>query len=169
MMFFCRFLILCTAGALLSCGYRLGGLKAKALEDKHTYCVSMFANKTTQPLISQMVVSAIGDAMQRDGTYRLTSPNKADFTISGEVLSTASSSVSTSGYDTYVSSEIGMTVVFSYTIVDNQTGKLLTSGTVSEMATYYNNDEGNSVSARDSALSYAARLGAQTLVQRLTM
>lgn len=162
-----RFLTLLFVAALASCGYHLGGLKSKAMEKMNTFSVSMFENYTTYPNVSMQLTTALTDRLQRDGTYRLASSDACDFTVQGSVRSVFASSLRTNSEDTYLSSEIGLTVVVHYRVIDNNTGKKITSGSVSEQGSYFN-DDGNVQTARDSALSYATRKAAESIVQALT-
>lgn len=154
--------------SLSACGYHLGGLKAAALKNMETYSVSMFENDTTYPQVAQQMTTALADAMQRDGTFRMVSPAQCDFTLSGRVLRVDMTSLRTDPDDTYLSSEIGLTVHVAYTVTDNKTGKEVSGGQVSGQGSYFN-DIGNAQSARDAALSYATRKAASNVVDSLTL
>lgn len=160
--------VLLLALALASCGYHVGGLKAKAMKGMETYSVTMFENHTTFPQVAQQMTTALADALQRDGTFRMASPSMCDFTISGKVTRVDMASLRTNPDDTYLSSEVGLTVHVSYTVTDNKSGKVVTSGQVYEQGSYFN-DIGNVQSARDAALSYATRKAACSVVDSLTL
>lgn len=160
--------VLLLAMALASCGYHVGGLKAKAMEGMETYNVTMFENHTVFPQVSQQMTTALADALQRDGTFRMASASRSDFSLSGSVTRVDMTSLRTNPEDTYLSSEVGLTVHVSYTVTDNRTGKVIASGQVAEQGSYFN-DIGNVQSARDAALSYATRKAAYSVVDRLTL
>lgn len=151
---------------LVSCGYRLGGFKRSSLRNVDTFCVNMFENNTNFPNVAVQLTSALTDNMQRDGTYRLSSREDADMTISGHVVNVQASSLRTNWADTYLSSEIGLTIVVHYVVTDNRTGKRLAGGEVKAEGSYFNS--GNVQTARDSALSYAARRASELIVQALS-
>lgn len=162
-------LCLCLAAlALASCGYRLGGLKNGAMKDMETFCIDMFENRTVYPQISRQVTTALGDAVQRDGTFRMAPSSSADFCISGVVSRIGASSLRTNPDDSYLSSEVGLTIEVEYAITNQRTGKIIKKGRVHAEGSYFN-DVGNIQSARDAALSYAARKAAEDVVEQLTL
>lgn len=166
-----RVAILCLMLALAvvcSCGYHLGGLKRSSMKDLDTFCVDMFHNYTVYPNVSMQLTTALADQLQRDGTYRMAAADKADFTVSGAVRSVYAVGLRTNPDDTYLSSEIGLVAVVSFTVTNNRTGQKVYSGDVRGEGSYFN-DEGNVQTARDTALSYATRRAAELIVQALTI
>lgn len=151
-----------------SCGYQLGGLVNGDMKDMKTFDVTMFENQTNYPLVAMQMTTALADALQSDGTFRMVAPSQSDFSVSGKVTSVSASSLTTNPDDTYLSLEIGLTVHVQYTITDRKTGKVIKTGTVSGQGSYFNTS-GNAQSARESALSYATRLAADELVDALTL
>ncbi len=162
---------LCCAFASLlpvGCGYHLGGLRTEALKDKESFCVNMFANHTTQPRVAEQMTTALADALQRDGSFRMASPGACDFTVSGTVTRIGRRSLRTDWEDSYVSSEVGLVAHVSYVVTDTRTGEVLMKGSVSAEGSYFT-DTGNTQSARDAALSYATRKAADEIVAELTI
>ena len=166
-----RFLagIVLMAVALSACGYTLGGMRNRALEKVKSVDVSMFANYTLYPDVAMQLTVALGEELQRDGSFRILSPKIADATISGEVVSVQSDSLRTDSRNTYLSTEIGLTVIVQYRAAQNSTGKTLQTGRVEAEASFFNDETGNVQTARDSALSYATRQAAEKIVQRMTI
>lgn len=166
------FLMLCGLAALAagvsSCGYRAGGYKPGALEGKETAFVEVFTNHTIQPLLSSQTTAAVCDMLQRDGTYKLASPQKADFIIRGNINNITRSSLRTNPYDSYLSSEVQLTVQMSYQVVDRRSGKVLMRGSVSGAGSNLSTT-GNVQGAVDNALNSAAIRAAEALVTNLTM
>ncbi len=159
---------LCALALLSGCGYRLGGLRCGELKNMDTFCVNMFANHTTQPNVAMQMTTALTNALQRDGSFRLASPSDCDFKIDGTVKYIARESLSTDSDDTYISSEIGLTVCVSYVVTDTRTGKELLSGETSADGSYFNTT-GNAQTSRSAALSYATRKAADKIVYQLTI
>ncbi|MBQ4593896.1 MAG: hypothetical protein IJA81_04650 [Akkermansia sp.] len=151
-----------------SCGYKLGGLVNGDMEGMKTFDITMFENQTNYPHVAMQVTTALADALQSDGTFRMVSPSKSDFTVSGKVTSVQASSMTTNPDDSYLSLEIGLEVHVSYSITDRKTGKVVKSGEVNGEGSYFNTP-GNVQAAREAALSYAARLAARELVDELTL
>ncbi len=163
-------LSLCALPLLLfsGCGYHLGGLRCDALKDKDTFCVNMFANHTTQPNVSIQLTTALADSLQRDGSFRMATPSECDFVIDGVVTRVMRESLSTDWRDSCISREIALIVYVSYVVTDPKSGKVLLRGTTHAEGSYFNTT-GNIQSARESALSYAARKAAENIVYRLTI
>lgn len=152
------------AACLLSaCGYHLGGVKPAQMKDMETFCVDMFDNQTQVPAVAMQMTTALTDAVQRDGTYRMTKRSEADFTINGVVKSINRSAWSTDYIDAYHGLEIGVTVYVEYNVIDNRTGKLVFHSMASGQSSYFN-DQGNVQTAMESALSYATRCAAENVV-----
>ena len=160
---------LLVAMVLSCCGYHLGGLRSGAMQNVQTFCVDMFENKTTHALVSMQMTTALVDTLQRDGTFRLASRSEADVRIEGSVTNVAASSLITNPDDSYISTEIGLRVIVAYKVIDCRTNKVLTSGTVSEEGSFFNDNTGNIQTAREAALSYATRKAAESIVNRLTI
>ena len=153
---------------LASCGYHLGGVRNRRLAHLDTFCVDMFENHTLYPNVSMQLTTALADSMQRDGAFRMVSPSDADMTISGVVESVTSSGLRTDSSNTYLSTELGLTVFVRYKVTENSSGKVLRSGLVSSQGSFFNN-RGNVQNARDNALSYATRLAAEKIVLDLSI
>ncbi len=153
---------------LSGCGYHLGGLRCKPLQNMDTFCVNMFANHTTQPKVAMQLTTALADNLQRDGSFRMASPSECDFKIDGTVTRIQRESLIADWRDSYVSTEIGLTVYVDYVVTSGHDGKVLLRGSTHADSSYFNNS-GNVQSAVDSALSYATRKAAENIVYRLTI
>ncbi len=159
---------LCGISLLSGCGYHLGGLRCDELKDMDTFCVNMFSNYTTQPNVAMQMTTALTNALQRDGSFRMASPSECDFKVDGTVTRILRSSLTTDSDDTYVSSEIGLTVYVSYTVTDCSKNEVIVDGETSAQASYFNT-EGNAQTSRAAALSYATRKAADNIVYQLTI
>lgn len=164
-------LLLCCLAVVLgftSCGYRAGGCQPAVLRDKKTVFVEVFSNNTIQPALSSQTTAAVCDMLQRDGTYTMASPQKADIIIKGSIDDITRSSLLTNPYDSYLSSEVQLTVYVTYQVVDRRSGRILmrgrANGSGSNMST-----SGNVQGAVDNALNSAAIRAAELLVTNLTM
>ena len=156
------------AAVLTTSCYNLGGVRPQALVGKNTFAVDVFANHTIQPGLNVSATAAVCDLLQRDGTYTIAPRSKADFVVSGQVQSISRSSLRTNPYDSYLSSEVELTVRMSYKVTDSKTGKVLKSGTAvgkgSNLST-----TGNVQGAVNNALDSAVTRAAEDLVLSLTM
>lgn len=150
-----------------ACGYHLGGIKPGYMKNMNTFCVEMFENNTVQPNVGMLMTTAMANSLQSDGTYRMAPRNEADFILKGTVTHIERESLRTNTDDTYVSSEIGLDVHVDYKIVNRKTGKVMLDGTSHATGSYFNQGV-NTVSAMDTALSYATRLVAENITLNLT-
>lgn len=148
--------------------YHMGGVKPASMQELNTFSVEMFDNHSTQPAAGMLLTTALTDAMQRDGTYRLASSAQADFSISGEVTHLSRESLLTDPNDTYLSREVGVTVHVRYTVRNNRTGAVIMQREAAGQGSYFT-DIGNQQSGVDSALSYAARNAAAEITNDLTL
>lgn len=150
-----------------SCGYHLGGIKPAYMRNMDTFCVEMFENNTVQPNVGMLMTTAMANELQSDGTYRMAPRSEADFILKGTVTHIVRESLRTNTEDTYVSSEIGLAVYVEYEVIDRKTGRVLKTDDTSATGSYFNQGV-NTVSAMDTALSYATRLLAERITLNLT-
>jgi hypothetical protein len=72
--------------ALSGClGYRIGPVKPYYLRDVHTIAVPTFKNHTLVPRIEVLITDTVIKQLQQDGTFQITSGDKADATLTGEI------------------------------------------------------------------------------------
>lgn len=162
--------ILCCGVPLLmtSCGYKIGGLVNGSLEGMKTFDVMMFENQTVHPNVAMQMTTALANALENDGTFRMASSSVSDFCVSGTVTSVSASSLTSDPDDSYISREVGLTVYVDYVITERKTGKVLKKGNVTGSGSYFNTS-GNVQAARDAALSSATTTAAQALVTIMTL
>lgn len=160
------FTLSCLSCLLLSsCGYRLGGVKPKEFEKINNLHVSVFTNDSVEPRAAVLTTSAIADAIQKDGTFRLASKGNGEARLVGRVNSIRFIQLRSSSEDTYLSTERGLVLNVDYSVIDSKTNKVILSGNCSEMANFFNS--ANQQSAKEAALSYAARLVATQIANQL--
>ena len=66
-------------------GYHVGPVKPYYLHDVHTIEVPTFKNRTLVPRIEVLVTDTVIKQLQQDGTFQVTSGDKADATLNGEI------------------------------------------------------------------------------------
>jgi hypothetical protein len=79
---FATILCLAISGCL---GYHVGPVKPYYLRDVHTIAVPTFKNRTLVPRVEVLVTDTVIKQFQQDGTFLITSDDKADATLSGEI------------------------------------------------------------------------------------
>jgi len=66
-------------------GYHVGPVKPYYIRDVHTIAVPTFKNRTLVPRIEVLVTDTVIKQLQQDGTFQVTSGDKADATLNGEI------------------------------------------------------------------------------------
>jgi hypothetical protein len=66
-------------------GYHVGPVKPYYLRDVHTIAVPTFKNRTLLPRVEVLVTDTLIKQFQQDGTFQITSDDKADASLSGEI------------------------------------------------------------------------------------
>jgi len=66
-------------------GYHVGPVKPYYLRDIHSIAVPTFKNRTLVPRVEVLVTDTLIKQFQQDGTFQITSDDKADATLSGEI------------------------------------------------------------------------------------
>ena len=79
---FATILCLAISGCL---GYHVGPVKPYYLRDVHSIAVPTFKNRTLVPRVEVLVADTVIKQFQQDGTFQITSDDKADATLSGEI------------------------------------------------------------------------------------
>jgi hypothetical protein len=79
---FATILCLAISGCL---GYHVGPVKPYYLQDIHTIAVPTFKNRTLVPRVEVLVTDTVIKQFQQDGTFQITSDEKADATLTGEI------------------------------------------------------------------------------------
>lgn len=159
-----RILVTALAALTLSaCGYHLGGIKPASMKEMNTFCVEVFENETLYPNAGMLMTTAMANALQSDGTYRMAPHGQADFIVKGKVSRIYRESLITDSEDTYISEQIGVRVNVHYQVVDRKTGKVLFNSEEEETGEFFN-QVANPESAVESAISYATRRIADDIV-----
>lgn len=153
---------------LVSCaGYQLGDIKPASLTQVKSIAVPMFVNSTLHPRAEALATSAVANALVLDGTYRLTSPDKADAVLIGKLHSIKYAPIRSTRLDTLHPEELSNTVTLRWSLCDGKNpGKILASGTSTGSSQLYVAD--NLQTARNNALPDALERAAQALVSTLS-
>jgi hypothetical protein len=74
---------LCLSGCL---GYHIGPVKPAYLRDIHTIAVPTFKNQTLMPRIEVLVTGTVIKQFQQDGTFQITSNDRADAILEAQII-----------------------------------------------------------------------------------
>lgn len=147
-------------------GYQLGGAKPAALKDVRTISVPMFRNDTLHPRAEAMATTAATSAFVLDGTYRISSPDKADAVLEGTVKKIEYHQLRSNRLDTMRPEELENTVTIVWTLRDSRDpSKLLASGESEGTSRFF--VDSNLQTARNNALPDALERASEAMVSRL--
>lgn len=74
---------LCLSGCL---GYHIGPVKPAYLRDVHSIAVPTFKNRTLMPRVEVLVTDTVIKQFQQDGTFQITSNDKADAILEAQIV-----------------------------------------------------------------------------------
>lgn len=153
---------------LVSCaGYQLGGVKPASLAKVKNISVPMFSNATLHPRAEALATSAVANAIVQDGTYRVSSLDKADAVLEGNLREIKYSTIRGTRLDTLYPEELANTVTLSWTLRDaKDPTKVLASGTSSGSSQLF--VSANLQTARNNALPEALERAGEALVSRIS-
>ncbi|MGI8821432.1 MAG: LPS assembly lipoprotein LptE [Chthoniobacterales bacterium] len=110
-------LALAVAFSLSGCaGYRIGEVKPNVLKDVHTIAVQMFKNKTYRPRVEALVTGTVIKQFQQDGTFTITSPEKADAVLEGTVTAIGRAPARYVTGNVLATAEFNLGVTVNYTL-----------------------------------------------------
>lgn len=118
-------LSLLTALLCASCGYQVGPVKPKRMQNVRRICVKNFQNATLQPRMEARLASAIIKQLQLDGTYEITSEANADAILNGTLLSISRVPARVVRGNVLQSSEYRLTLTCQYVMTAARTGVVL--------------------------------------------
>jgi hypothetical protein len=162
-----RFLLLFTAVIFTSCaGYQLGGAKPAILRDVNQITVPMFRNDTLHPRAEALATSAAADAVVRDGTYQITSLDKADAILEGTVRSIDYTPLRSTRLDTLRPEELQNTVTLTWVLKDaRDPTKTLASGSSTGSSRFF--VDSNLQTSRTNALPDALERASEAMISRI--
>ena len=160
-------LLLATSLLLASCGgYHLGGAKPASLARVKSVSVPMFSNATQHPRAEAIATSAVASALVQDGTYRLTSSDKADAVLVGRLEIIEYSAIRGSRLDTLLPDELQNRVQLVWVLKDaKDPTKVLATGTSKGESQLF--VDSNLQTARNNALPDAIERAGEALVSTL--
>ena len=107
----------CVAVCLSGCaGYQLGETKPYVLRDVKNIAVKTFTNNTYNPRVEVLVTNTVIKQLQQDGTFRITTEDKADAILDGVVLSIGRGPARAVRGNVLASSEFNLGVSVGYTL-----------------------------------------------------
>ena len=156
--------------SVLSCscaGYRLQSGRPRALTNINRIHVPLFENKTLIPRGEVLATNSVIDAITIDGTYRVTTDEKADAVLRGTVESVSYEQVRSTRLDTLRSEEMKNTVTLKWELHDAVNPlKILRSGKAKGSSRF--SIDANLQTAQSNALPNALQRASKQVIGRLT-
>ena len=151
--------------ALSSCaGYQLGNSKPSELKSVKAISIPLFENNTQEQRLAVLVTNSVVDSITRDGTYSIATSNTGDAELRATIKNIKYSERRSSRFDTLRASELYLTLVVDWSLVDSQ-NRTLASGKESGR-TQFSVAENQQLS-RSNAMADAAKDAAEQITLRL--
>ena len=111
-------------------GYQLGPIKPTELANTRTLAVPTFKNETLEPRIQVLTTNAVIKQLQMDGSFAVAKEKDADATLNATIKTIERRQLRSVRTDVLRSSELEVTIMIEYSVVDNQTSAILANGNV---------------------------------------
>lgn len=97
-------------------GYRLGDVKPAYLHDVKTIAIVNFKNTTFAPRVETLLVNSVIKQFQQDGTFSITTPDKADAVLDGIVVGVSRAAARSIRGNVLATREFNLTVTVGFTL-----------------------------------------------------
>jgi hypothetical protein len=115
--------LLCSVVLSGCAGYQLGEVKPSAYSEIENLYVPTFKNDTLEPRLAVLVTNAVISALQQDGTYKITTKEKADAVLMGTIRQIRRAQQRSTQTEVLQSRELLETMQISFRLEDPRTGK----------------------------------------------
>ncbi|MCB1230455.1 MAG: hypothetical protein KDN19_09330 [Verrucomicrobiae bacterium] len=113
------------AGMTGCAGYQMGSVKPTPYADIERIHVPTFENETLEPRSAAIVTNSVIKLLQEDGTYEITSKEKADAILVGKISRIERRQLRAAELDTLKTTEMKLFIVVEWSLVDPTTGQKL--------------------------------------------
>lgn len=128
--------ILCLA--LSGClGYHVGPVKPYYLRDVHSIAVPNFKNRTLLPRVEVLVTDTLIKQFQQDGTFQITTDDKADATLSGEISRVSRTPARSVRGNVLATTEFTLALTLKYTLTTRDGKNVAGPGEVTGTTTFF--------------------------------
>lgn len=118
-------------------GYKIGPVQPSYMEGIRSIAVPSFRNETLEPRLEVLVAGTVIKQIQQDGTYSVTSADRADAILEGKIIRiTRRPSRSVRG-NVLATSEFELNVFLEYKVLRRDTGELLDRRAVKGMTSFF--------------------------------
>ena len=118
-------------------GYRIGPAKPHYLQDVHTIAIPTFDNKTLLPRIEVLVTDTVIKQFQQDGTYKISTADKADATLKCEISRVSRSPARSVVGNVLATSEFNLSMHVKYKLLGPDGKPIGPSGEVAGQTSFF--------------------------------
>jgi hypothetical protein len=118
-------------------GYHIGPVKPYYLRDVHTIAIPTFKNHTLVPRIDVLVTDTVIKQLQQDGTYQITSGEKADATLTGEITRITRAPARSVRGNVLATTEFSLWLVVKYSLTGRDGTQLVPPNDVIGITTFF--------------------------------
>ena len=118
-------------------GYQVGPVKPYYLRDVHTIAVPTFKNRTLVPRIEVLVTDTLIKQFQQDGTFQIASDEKADATLTGEIIHITRAPARSVRGNVLATTEFALALAVKYTLTGRDGQPLAGGGEVTGSTTFF--------------------------------
>ena len=118
-------------------GYHVGPVKPYYLRDVHTIAVPTFKNRTLVPRIEVLVTDTVIKQLQQDGTFQITSDDKADATLTGEIARITRLPARSVRGNVLATTEFNLALTVKYSLTTRDGKQLAGPGEVTGTTTFF--------------------------------
>jgi outer membrane lipopolysaccharide assembly protein LptE/RlpB len=148
------------------CGYHLGEIRPTPMRSVQTVAVQTFKNETYRPRLEVLMADTLIRSLQNDGTYQITSSNRADAIIYGTLVQVNRFPIRSALSNVLQTLEYQLTIIVNYEVQDRISGAILMEGSVTGSTTFF--PTGDLVTDERQALSVAAQRASENLSRIIT-
>lgn len=117
-------LMVAVSTAMTGCaGYQMGAVKPTPYKDIDRIHVPTFKNDSLEPRTAAIVTNSVIKLLQEDGTYEITSREKADAVLEGTINRVERRQLRSAQLDTLRTTEMKLFIVVEWSLVDPNTGQ----------------------------------------------
>ena len=164
-----KYTLAATLAAILfvsGCGYKLGEIRPTPMRSVRSLSVPTFKNNTYESRIEVMFADTLVKRLQQDGSYNIVNSDQADAILSCTITNIDRSAQRSVQNNVLATSEFSLIVKVLYTVIDQNTGATLMSGTVIGRTSFFSGNDLQTIERQ--ALSNAAADLANNLASQIT-
>ena len=126
------------AGLLSGClGYTIGPVKPTFMKGISRLAVPIFGNDTVEPDVAALATTTLIQQLQQDGTYEITSLDRADAVVHGTISLVQRAAVRSVVGNVLAASEFALYVRVHFVVVNPKTGAVLGTRDINGSSSFF--------------------------------